>query len=258
VSRGPTPSPARAPGPLADAPPPYDVVVFDCDSTLSRIEGIEELAGGRIPELERLTAAAMDGREPLEAVYGRRLELVRPTRADVERVGRRYVEELVPHARELVAALHDLGKAVAVVSGGLLPPVLTLARELGIPADRVHAVDLEFDAEGRYAGFEADSPLARAGGKLDVVAAIGRRAGSERIALVGDGATDLEAAPAVARFVAFGGVVRRAAVHDAARVSCSRPDLAALLGVLATDEERERLAASDEHRRLVHAAARPV
>ena len=75
---------------MQDHPPPYATIVFDCDSTLSSIEGICELAGKEhAEELERLTAGAMDGTTPLEEVYGRRLELVGPNRADVDRVGRR-------------------------------------------------------------------------------------------------------------------------------------------------------------------------
>ena len=113
---------------MQDHPPPYATIVFDCDSTLSSIEGICELAGDEhAEELERLTAGAMDGTAPLEEVYGRRLELVGPTRADLERVGRRYIETALPYTREVVQALHSLGKSVVVVSGGLLPPVRTLA-----------------------------------------------------------------------------------------------------------------------------------
>src|SRR5690606_29915235 len=36
-------------------------VVFDCDSTLSRIEGIDELAGPRLEEIRAMTDAAMQG-----------------------------------------------------------------------------------------------------------------------------------------------------------------------------------------------------
>ena len=38
-------------GKVPDREPPYDAVVFDCDSTLSELEGIDELAGGRSAEV---------------------------------------------------------------------------------------------------------------------------------------------------------------------------------------------------------------
>ena len=51
----------------------------------------------------------MQGDMPLEAVYGRRLELIRPRRQDLEALGRRYIEAIVEDAREVVAALRTNG-----------------------------------------------------------------------------------------------------------------------------------------------------
>jgi phosphoserine phosphatase len=55
------------------------LICFDCDSTLSSIEGIDELARLRGPEafarVEALTADAMNGRIPrCEDVFGRPLD----------------------------------------------------------------------------------------------------------------------------------------------------------------------------------------
>ena len=58
-------------------------VVFDCDSTLVAVEGIDELSGPYRDRITALTDAAMDGSVPLEEVYGRRLEIIQPTRAQV-------------------------------------------------------------------------------------------------------------------------------------------------------------------------------
>lgn len=222
---------------IEDRPPPYGTVAFDCDSTLSAMEGIEELSAGRSAALAEMTSAAMEGSVPLESVYRRRLELVRPSRADVARIGRLYVERRLPHAAELVRALRRLGKRVRIVSGGLLPAVMHLGSALGLEESAVEAVDVRFDADGAYAGFDEASPLCRSGGKAEVLARIAAEPGAGLVAFVGDGATDLEAAPVVARFVAFGGVERRAAVFAAARVTCDAPDLAALLPLLCTPAE---------------------
>jgi len=239
---------------LEDRPPPYGAVVFDCDSTLSAIEGIEELARDQ-PEIARLTQAAMEGRIPLEQVYGRRLELVRPDREALAAVGRQYVETLMPNAPALVAALRALGKRVVIVSGGLLPAVRVVGRALGLPETDVRAVDVRLDARGAYAGFEEDSPLARAGGKLLVLEELRREVPS--LVLVGDGATDLEAAPAAARFVAFAGVERREAVLAAARVHCLEPDFRSLVPLLLSESEIATLAASGLHRSLLERPRSP-
>lgn len=238
----------------SDAPPPYDTIVFDCDSTLSRIEGIEELVGDH-PEIAALTRAAMDGEVPLESVYGRRLELSRPSHGDMQRVADLYVRHALPNARALVGALHALGKRVHIVSGGLLPAVAPFGAWLGIPTDRIQAVDLRFDDDGAYSGFDDASPLARAGGKIEVVGRIAESGG--RLALIGDGATDLEAACCVQRFVAYGGVERRPAVAAGAAVHCDEEDFAALLPLLVSDEERAHLATLSAHRELLPDPASP-
>src|SRR5690554_6329434 len=98
-------------------PDGFATVVFDCDSTLAGIEGIDELAGDRIAEVRALTDAAMRGDVPLEEVYGRRLEIIRPTREQIDALGRLYVERLVEDAADTVAALLWLGKDVRVISG---------------------------------------------------------------------------------------------------------------------------------------------
>lgn len=210
----------------------YRVVIFDCDSTLTRIEGIDELARmqDREPEIAALTAAAMDGRVPLEDVYGRRLALLRPAQRDVERLGRRYVEELVPGTRETFAALRAAGVSVHVVSAGVRPAVVALGYALGVDAAHVHAVDLEFDAAGGYRGFDQASPLTRSGGKREVCAGLIARFG--RCAAVGDGITDLEMQEAGADFIGFGGVVVREAVRRAAARYVEAPGLDAVLPLL--------------------------
>jgi phosphoserine phosphatase len=216
----------------------FAAVVFDCDSTLAAIEGIDELAGEHAAEIRALTDAAMRGEVPLEEVYGRRLALIRPTRARVDELAGEYLRALVPDARGTVSALRWLGKDVRIVSGGLRPPVAALAAELGLAADTVAAVDVRFGPAGEYLGFEEDSPLARSGGKA--VALAGWELARPAL-LVGDGATDLEARPAVEAFAAYMGVAFRPAVAAAADFVLRDPSLAPVLALAAGEADRERL-----------------
>jgi phosphoserine phosphatase len=216
-------------------------IVFDCDSTLASVEGIDELGGPWIGEIRALTDAAMEGAIPLEEVYGRRLEIIQPTRGQVEALGRLYIDSLVEDARETVAALLWLGKQVRIVSGGLRPPVVALAEDLGIPAEHVEAVRISFDPDGAYQGFDSASLLARSGGKPVVV----RGWNLPRPTLmVGDGATDLEAGPEVDAFAAYMGVAHRPHVAAAADFVLTDPSLAAVLALAATPLDRQRLASS--------------
>ncbi len=212
--------------------PNFDIVCFDCDSTLSRIEGIDELArrAGVEAEVAPLTAAAMAGSLSLDAVYARRLSLVRPDRAAIKWLGRRYVEEVVPGARETIAALTHAGKSVHIVSGGLRPALQPLADALGISRTRIHAVDVMFADGGSYSGFDRESPLTQPDGKAVVCRALA--AGRYSVALVGDGASDLAARAAGVFVVGFGGVTRREALVSGADAFVAGPDLTAVLGTL--------------------------
>lgn len=219
----------------------YRTVVFDCDSTLSALEGIEHLARGCRREVEELTEAAMRGEVPLDEVYGRRLELIRPSRADVEALVSAYIDALVEDAAGTVAALRGLGVDVRMVSGGLLPAVAGLARHLGLKDDSIAAVPIDFDDDGAYAGYDAAAPPARAGGKAEVVRRWKRDGLAEPIMFVGDGATDLEARDEVDLFVAYAGVVERPAVVAAAPVVVRSRSLAPVvplaLGTERPDDE---------------------
>lgn len=203
----------------------FPCICFDCDSTLSTIEGIDELAtrAGREADIAPLTTAAMDGLIPIEDIYARRLEILRPDRAALDWLGQRYIETQVEGARAAVAALQHAGRKVFVVSGGLRGPVVALATTLGIDSHDVWAVDVYVDERGDYRGFEQESPLTRSDGKARVVADLAAKYGP--VALVGDGVTDVAAQNGGAYVVGFGGVVRREAVVKGADLFVEGPSL---------------------------------
>jgi phosphoserine phosphatase len=184
-------------------------VVFDVDSTLAGIEGIDWLVDRRgfavADQVRTLTSDAMAGRVPLDEVYCRRLELIAPTRAELAALADAYVDAVAPGAADLMARLRAMMVEVTLVSGGIRDAILPLARSLGVAEERVHAVSLASDANGRFTSV-VPSPLATAGGKLTVVTDL--RLPRPALA-VGDGVTDLEMRPAVDAFAAFTGYVRR-------------------------------------------------
>jgi phosphoserine phosphatase len=194
------------------------LVVFDCDSTLSAIEGIDELARVRGPEVfawvEAMTRDAMDGKIAVEDVFARRLEIIRPRRSDVEAVGRLYVEQIEPTALKTVRELKKAGWTPVILSGGFRQVIEPLAQHLGI--DRIEAVDLFFDGEGNYAGFDEKFPSTRSGGKPVCIAQLKRELSPSRVVMVGDGVSDLETMGLVDLFVGFGRYTERAKVKAGA------------------------------------------
>lgn len=190
--------------------PPYRLVFFDVDSTLVTVEGIDILAGGD-PRIVELTEAAMNGAIPLEEVYGRRLDIIRPSRAAADALAARYRQSLVDGAAEIIEALQSAGVIVHLVTAGIEQAIRPLAQWLGV--QHLHAVRLQFEPDGSYKDFDRRSPLTRAEGKEIVVRDVRART-KGKAAFVGDGASDLEAKPAVDLFIGFGGVRERAAVRE--------------------------------------------
>ena len=213
--------------------PRFRFVFFDVDSTLVTIEGIDVLAAGD-PAIARLTEAAMNGEIPLDDVYEKRLDVIRPSRAAVEELGRLYVRSQVEGAAETIAILRRAGVDVHLVTAGIEQAVMPLASALGIAPRAVHAVALHFDEAGAYVGYDRRSFLTRAGGKELVVRSILARS-KGRSAFIGDGVSDLETKGIVDLFIGFGGVHSRARVKDNADVFVTEPSLAAVLSHLMED-----------------------
>ena len=239
----------------------FDFVFFDCDSTLSTIEGIDELARlkGKFEEVKAMTDAAMDGEVYLHSVYDRRLELLAPTHEEVAGIETLYRQTVVPHAAEVIGALHAAGKEVFIVSGGLLAAVRPFGRWLGVPHDHIRAVNLEYDElSGQWWDYLQDhwdqrtdveyrdseeTPLVQSEGKLDVVTEmLGDRRG--RSVLIGDGVSDLAARTAVDLFVGFTGVVSRPHVVAESEVLMTGNSVAPVLELALTESEREALSGS--------------
>ena len=228
--------------------PPFASVWFDCDSTLCAIEGVDELLQFAQKSLREdiavLTREAMEGRLPLAAVYESRLRLLAPSQEQITAIGELYVLRMVQDAHAVIAALQFLGKQIGIISGGLLPPVQRVAAALGIEKACVHAVPIEFAADGSYRDFDKSSPLWRNGGKVEVLRALPKS--SRPIAFIGDGATDLETQGTADLFIGFGGVAVRQTVKANAQAYFATPSLAPLLTFVLTAEERSRL--QNEHR----------
>jgi phosphoserine phosphatase len=250
---------------------PVDEVFFDCDSTLSSIEGIDELARlkGVEARIVELTNAAMNGRIPLQEVYSERLRLLSPTRADMRAVEEAYKKTLVPDAREVIDALHALGRKVFIVSGGLADAVIGFGVWLGIPRDQIRAVGLSYNQlSGRWWDYQRcndqgnpdeaylmydESPLTTQHGKTEVIRSLRER--GCRSMLVGDGSSDLAAAHAVNVFVGFGGVVARPLVETNSPIFLKANSLAPVLLLALRDGEGETLPVKQRARRLVESSS---
>lgn len=216
----------------------YKSVIFDCDSTLSSIEGIDELAdiAGKKSEVAKLTDQAMDGEIDLGDVYGKRLELLKPTKQEILELRQAYKKSTVPYAKEVISALRSVGVNVWIVSGGLKEAVTEYGIWLGVKEENIFAVNSVFDPlNGQWWDSSTkdndsymkhyESGLTRTVGKGEII----RRNINQKKLMIGDGTSDLAASDSVDLFVAYAGVIKREAVLKEAKVVVNSLSLAPVL-----------------------------
>jgi phosphoserine phosphatase len=194
------------------------LLLFDCDSTLSAIEGIDELGRLRGPEVfkavEDMTTQAMDGSTPMESIFAKRLDMIKPTLKELESIGQKYIQQVEPTAVDTIKKLKAAGWTVIIVSGGFTQAIRPLAQYLGI--ERVEAVELRFNADGSYAGYVESCPTAKSKGKNVVVLKLRDEFKAYQMILVGDGASDLEVKGDVDKMIGFGRYTARPKVKAGA------------------------------------------
>ncbi|MDN3497443.1 phosphoserine phosphatase SerB [Planococcus sp. APC 4015] len=166
------------------------LVVLDADSTLIRNEVIELIAdeAGRGAEVAAATEAAMRGEVDFAASLRSRVEKLTgvPTTAFARVLAR---IEPTPGVRELLAAVHERGGVVAVVSGGFHEILDTIAPDLGVDVWRANRLAV---SDGVLTG-AVDGPVVDAEGKATALRAWAADAGIplSRTIAIGDGANDL-------------------------------------------------------------------
>ena len=234
----------------------FDLIFFDCDSTLSSIEGIDELARlkGKEWRVGLLTEKAMNGDLDLQEVYGKRLQAIRPTRGQLKAIEERYWETIVPDVQAALNALRFLNKQVFIISGGLAEAVRGFGQRLGISPENIRAVEVEYnqlsgdwwryhEPQTQYRQTYLDyneGPLTVTKGKPDIIQELASGKHGRRL-MVGDGSSDLATRDVVDLFVGFGGVVSRDRVRRDAAVFIQSESIAPILPLAAGPSGYERV-----------------
>lgn len=220
---------------------PIDAIIFDCDGTLSRIEGIDALAvqNGVGDQVRALTSQAMSATGVTPILYSERLSLVKPTRDQLIALGNTYIQERVPDVDAVIATFQRLGKPVFIISAGLKLAVDIFAQHFNIPDSQVFAVELFFDEGGGCLEFDHSSALTTPGGKSVLVQELKQK--YPKMMHVGDGMNDLDVKNVVTRFVGYGGAYFRESVLANSDFYIQTDSLSPVLALALTEEEVSRL-----------------
>ncbi len=165
------------------------LVVMDMDSTLIRIEVIDELAraAGVVERVSRITERAMQGEMDYDQSLRERVDLLKGL--DVKVLDRIASElPLTEGAETLIRVLKRLGYKIAIISGGFSRAADALKRRLGI--DYAYSNNLEI-ADGKLTG-RVVGPIVNAQRKAELLETIAQAEGVllDQVIAVGDGAND--------------------------------------------------------------------
>jgi phosphoserine phosphatase len=224
---------------------PIQAISFDCDGTLSTIEGIDHLAklNSQFDRVRKLTQQAMEETGLSLSLYNERLDIVQPTQQQLHQLSDMYFNHLTDGAQQVIALFQKLNKAIFIISAGNNPAVSLLGERLHIPQEHCFAVDLYFDSNGKYQGLDQDSPLINRYGKNDILENIKEEHGS--VLHIGDGMNDLEAKDVPTRFIGYGGNFQNSNVAQQAPFYFNAPTLLPLIPLSLTEEETEQLEPED-------------
>lgn len=216
---------------------PVSAIIFDCDSTLSSIEGIDFLAknNGVGDAVRSLTSEAMSKTGLNPALYEERLDLIFPRREQVHALGHQYFAHRMPDIKEIITLFKRLNKSMYLVSAGVNPAVKIFGEMLQIPKENVYAVNLRFDQQGNFVDFERSSPLINNDGKREIIKMIKLK--HKDILHIGDGKNDIVTLDLVTRFVGFGGVAYRKDIAELCKYYIHTHSLAPLIPLALTEEE---------------------
>lgn len=206
------------------------LVFFDCDSTLTTIEGIDYLAKNseHYQSIIALTNAAMtDGKYDTE-MYLKRLQYLDLSPEMLFCLADHYWHNQTLGAKEVISELKSNNYQCFLISAGLNPAVSIFGARLGIEPSNIYAVDYDFQGN-----ITKNIELTTIDGKNKIITKIKNNLEhpeSAHIFMVGDGANDLiECADLL---IGFGGNAKRANLIDQFDYYIEEQDISSILPVI--------------------------
>ena len=204
------------------------LVQLDVDSTFIQQEAIELLAAkaGALDEVSRITAAAMRGELDFAQSLIARVALLQGLSEEVIMQVQREIT-LTDGAAELVAALHQKGHFVSLVSGGFTNILQPIVDEMKIDFYRANTLEV---VEGKLTGKVLGAIIDRAA-KAVALSEFATACGVDlsNTVAIGDGANDLDMMQIAGISIAFNA---KPIVEAAADYSIKEPSLRSVASLI--------------------------
>lgn len=171
--------------------------VFDFDSTLTSVEGLDVLAEisleGKpereevVKKIQEITDLGIDGDISFTESLKRRIALLKANKDDLNKLIDLLKSKLSSSVEANKAFFEEYKDQIYVISCGFKEFIVPIVEELGITEDRVYANTFEFDENGVIIGFDSSNPLSQHNGKVNCLKLAGL---DGEIQIIGDGYSD--------------------------------------------------------------------
>lgn len=137
--------------------------VFDVDSTILNCESLEIILEKRLlpaqkKQIQTITELGLRGKIPFPESLRKRLAIASPMLADLHAFAKGLQNYLTQGMPDLLGKLHSQGHEIWLLSGGLKESLAPLPSLLGLPAERLIAVQLLWSDKGECLGLDPDDP----------------------------------------------------------------------------------------------------
>jgi D-3-phosphoglycerate dehydrogenase len=201
------------------------IFIIDFDSTITKVEGLDQLAaialahssdGTKVvQQIKELTDAGMNGELSLSESLSRRMSLLNANKRHVDALVEFLLENISDSFERNKKFLQEYADQILVVSSGFKDFIIPVVSYLGLKAENVYANTFIYNDNGDIIGVDNSNVLSQTGGKIELVKSLNL---DGHVSVIGDGFTDYEIKQhgLADRFYAFVENVERQKVVDVA------------------------------------------
>jgi D-3-phosphoglycerate dehydrogenase / 2-oxoglutarate reductase len=173
--------------------------VIDFDSTITKVEGLDQLAvislkgnpeGEKIAhEIKNLTDLGMNGEISYSEALQKRIALLKANKKHIATLIEFLNENITDSFERNKPFLQEFADNIIVISGGFKEFIDPVVEGLGLKTENVYANTFIFDENNDIIGVDESNPLAKSGGKIKLLESLDL---DGHISVIGDGYTDYE------------------------------------------------------------------
>jgi len=171
--------------------------VFDFDSTLTSVEGLDVLAeitlannpkkDEILQEIVDITNLGIDGDISFTDSLEKRIKAIGATKEDLDLLVERLKTFISDSVKRNKSFFIENSENIYIMSAGFKEFIIPVVAEYNIPAERIYANTFTFDKEGKINGFDRENPLSVTDGKIQCLRDMNLQG---EVQMIGDGYSD--------------------------------------------------------------------